>query len=436
MTAPRILVVDDEHDILGLLHEILSEEGYGVDTATSAEEARRARDAGSYDLVLLDIWLPDSDGITLLREWAGRHTAPVIMISGHATIDVALEASRWGAVDVLEKPISLRRLLSAVTHALGSRVRVAPLPPPPPILLARDWGRSAALRSLREAVSSLAQLPLETLLVGEHGSGREEIARALHAQTQRRGPFVRCTPTDAESDAVFDGRLREAVDGTLYLDGLEALTPAAQNRLLAWLAALAPDQRDRRFVISAATAELGPRVEHGELAPDVVERLGRRILTVPAVRDYRDDIPELVGTLAERLTAAQELPYRHFSVAALNLLRQQDWPGNLRQLCNVVETALHEAKDEEIGPEAVQAALTRRHDTTRPRSTVLGEDWLRLPLREARERFERAYFEELLRRCEGRIGRVAEESGMERTHLYRKLRSLGIQRENIGGDDV
>jgi len=434
MSAPRILVVDDEQDILVLLREILSEEGYAVDTATNAEEARQAREGAAYDLVLLDIWLPDSDGVSLLREWAGRHTTPVIMISGHATIDVALEASRWGAVDVLEKPISLRRLLSAVAHALGSRIRVEPLPPPPPILLDPAWGRSPTLHALREALAPLARHPVETLLIGEQGSGREEIARALHERAQRPGPFVRCG--DLAAGSLFEDRFREAANGTLYLERLETLGPEAQNRLLARLAVSADEERGLRFVIAAATPELGRRVERGELAPDLLERLGRRILTVPALRDYRDDIPELVAALTERLIATQELPYRRFSVPALNLLRQQEWPGNLRQFRNVLETILHEAREEEIGAEAVQACLARRLEATRPARTVLGEDWLGRSLRDARELFERAYFEELLRRCDGRIGRVAEASGMERTHLYRKLRSLGIQRENFGGDEA
>jgi two-component system nitrogen regulation response regulator NtrX len=436
MSAPRILAVDDEQDILALLREILSEEGYAVDTATNAEEARQAREAAAYDLVLLDIWLPDSDGVSLLREWAGRHTTPVIMISGHATIDVALEASRWGAVDVLEKPISLRRLLSAVAHALGSRIRVEPLPPPPPILLDPAWGRSPTLRALREALAPLARLPVETLLIGEQGSGREEIARALHERAQRRGAFVRCLPGDLESERLFEDRLREAATGTLYFERLETLGAASQERLLARLASSADEERGLRFLISAATPELGRRVARGELAPDLLERLGRRILTVPALRDYRDDIPELVGALTERLIASQELPYRRFSVAALNLLRQQEWPGNLRQFRNALETILHEAREEEIGADTVQACLARRLEAARPTRTVLGEDWLGLSLREARELFERAYFEELLRRCDGRIGRVAEASGMERTHLYRKLRSLGIQRENFGSDEA
>jgi DNA-binding NtrC family response regulator len=432
VTSARILVVDDEDDILVLLREILSEEGYEVDTATSAEQARQARAATAHDLVLLDIWLPDSDGVTLLREWAGRHTAPVIMISGHATIDVALEASRWGAVDVLEKPISMRRLLSAVEHALGSGARPDPLPPPPPVLLDPGWGRSAPVRTLRDAVTSLARMPLETLLVGEPGSGREEIARALHERTQRHGPFVRCGPGDVDSDAALENRFRAAADGTLYLEELETWSQDTQHRLRARLTALIPEDQKRRFVISSASTELGLRVEHGAFAPDLLERLGRRILTVPAVRDYRDDVPELVVRLAERITAAQEIPYRRFAVAALNLLRQQDWLGNLRQLCNVVETALHEAASEEISAETVQAVLARRRHATRPSHTVLGDDWLHLPIREAREHFERAYFEELLRRCEGRIGRVAEASGLERTHLYRKLRNLGIPRDPGG----
>jgi DNA-binding NtrC family response regulator len=436
VTTTRILVVDDEHDILVLLHEILSEEGYRVDTAGTAEEARQALGSGAYDLVLLDIWLPDSDGITLLREWSGHDKTPVIMISGHATIDAALEASRWGAVDVLEKPISLRRLLSAVSRALEMQVRVSPVPAPPPILLDPAWGRSDALHALRQAVSALVRLPLETLLIGEPGSGREEIARALHERTQRHGPFITCAPVDIESPTVFVDRIRAATGGTLCLQDLEGLTTAAQDRLLAWLIALSPEEQSRRFLISTATSELGLRMERHEVTAELLERVGRRVLTVPAVRDYRPDIPELVTTLAERFTAAQALPYRRFSMGALHFLRQQDWPGNLRQLSHVVETVLHEAENEEISPEAVQEVLARRNDIARTPRSVLGEDWLGLPLRDARERFERAYLEELLRRCEGRIGRLAEASGMERTHLYRKLRSLGIHRVNPESDEA
>lgn len=435
MTNPRILVVDDEHDILTLLNEILKEEGYNVDTATNAEEARRLRDARRHDLVLLDIWLPDSDGVSLLREWSGRHNAPVIMISGHATIDVALEASRWGAVDVLEKPISLRRLLSSVRHALGSEIRVPSPPEPPPLLLDPAWGRSPPLLVLRRSLAALAERPVDTLLAGEFGSGREELARSLHARTRRPGPFVRCTPDDLADEDRFAAKVEAAAEGTLFVTRVEGLAPRAQERLRAWLETRTDESRASVLLVARGGPDLAHRVEHGEMDRALLETVARRSIAVPPVRLYRDDIPELVRVLAERLASSQGLAYRRFTVAALNLLRQQDWPGNLRQLRNVVETVLHESEQEDIEPGAVQAVLGRDPAAVRPPHTVLGDDWLRLPLREARERFERAYFEDLLRRCEGRIGRVAEESGMERTHLYRKLRSLGIPREPPGGED-
>src|SRR5512134_110036 len=249
MSTARILVVDDEADIRELVQEILSEEGYTVETAGTAAEARAACARQAPDLVLLDIWMPDTDGISLLREWqqAQGLTAPVVMMSGHGTVETAVEATRLGAVDYVEKPLSLAKLLRTVQKALddGRRRRQTARTLVPPLLA--PVGRSALMRELREKVRQLAPHDAPILIVGEPGTGREAFARYIHSLSPRvHGPFVTAvagalTEGDLEANlyGVGDGSeprkgvLEQADGGTLYINGLEDLSTAAQRLLLA-----------------------------------------------------------------------------------------------------------------------------------------------------------------------------------------------------------
>jgi two-component system nitrogen regulation response regulator NtrX len=406
----QILVVDDEIGIRELLSEILADEGHTVQLAENAVSARALRAAERPDLVLLDIWMPDTDGITLLKEWAGNGqlTMPVVMMSGHGTIETAVEATRIGAIDFLEKPIALQKLLATVKRALrraGGQPQAG--------LTLHSLGRSPVLAELRKRLAQVATLSMPVLLRGEPGVMPELYARYLH---QPNTPWV--VAGAALADAPQD-LLAQAASGLLFVEELAALT-RAQQKNLAFI--LGKQDKTRTRVVSF-TAEDPARLA-GELGFDagLLARLSELSLPLPALREHAEDIPDIAGILLAQLVEARNCPPRHFSTAALNTLRQFHWPRNLQDLQGAVKNLALTALDEEIGAADVERVAAQFHpaaDTQIPLP-------LALPLREAREAFERAYFEQLLAREAGSIARVAEKSGLERTHLYRKLKALGI----------
>jgi len=446
MSAPHILVVDDESDIRSLLKEILSDEGYEVDVAADAGEARNLRARRAPDLVLLDIWMPDTDGITLLREWARPPglACPVVMMSGHGTVETAVEATRLGAFDFVEKPLSLAKLLRTVERALdaGRQNRQSARTLVPPMLA--PIGRSRAMHELREQVQQVAQHDTPVLIVGEPGTGREAFARYLHAQSSRAaGPFVVVVAagvTDENAATVLHGveepdggragALGQADGGVLFINGLEDLAPTAQRLLLADLETLSylrsgatqPRALNVRFVCSAQPG-LSDRPDRDGVRLDLLAHLNVVTLRVPPLREYAEDVPELLRYYVDRLVDEERLPLRRFSVAAQNRLRNYPWPGNIRELKNLVHRMLILGGEEEISLEQVERELQAQTPTDEP---LVKQDLLALPLREAREQFERAYLQQQLILCNGKVGQLAKRVGMERTHLYRKLRSLGV----------
>ena len=406
----QILVVDDEIGIRELLSEILADEGHAVQLAENAARARALRRAARPDLVLLDIWMPDTDGITLLKEWAasGQLTMPVVMMSGHGTIETAVEATRIGAIDFLEKPIALQKLLAAVKRALRTSgdQRLAGL-----TLL--SLGRSAVMVDLRKGLAQIAALSVPVLLRGEPGIMPELFARFLH---QPNTPWV--VAGAALSDAPQD-MLAQAAGGLIFVGELATLTREQQKNL----AFILGKQEKAKTRIVSFTAEEPARLA-AELGFDsgLLARLSELSLVLPALREHAEDIPDIANILLAQLVEARICPPRHFSTAALNALRQLHWPGNLQGLQGAVKNLALTALDEEIGAAEVERVSAQFHPTA-DTQVILP---LELPLREAREAFERAYFEQLLAREAGSIARVAEKSGMERTHLYRKLKALGI----------
>jgi two-component system nitrogen regulation response regulator NtrX len=403
-----ILVVDDEIGIRELLSEILADEGHTVHPAASALAARDVRARERPDLVLLDIWMPDTDGISLLKEWAasGQLTMPVVMMSGHATIDTAVEATRIGALDFLEKPIAMQKLLATVKRALR-----AAEPPPAAGLTLANLGRSAAIADLRRRLAQLAQLSAPLLLRGEPGVMPELYARALQ---QPGTPWVNGAAALAEAPQEL---LARATGGVLFVAELATLS-RLQQRNLAFIATHAPAHKVR---LVSFTAE-DPRrlVEERGFDPQLLAQLAQLVLALPTLRRHAEDIPGVATLLLAQLVEARVCPAREFSTAALNLLRTFDWPRNLEELQQVVRSAALTALEDEISAEDVQQVLI----APQPASPFAGLP-LDLPLREAREAFERAYFEHHLGR-EASISRLAEKSGLERTHLYRKLKQLGL----------
>ena len=445
MSSARILVVDDEADIRELVRDILSEEGYSVEVAANAAEARAACAKQAPDLVLLDIWMPDTDGISLLREWQQTQslTAPVVMMSGHGTVETAVEATRLGAMDYVEKPLSLAKLLRTVQRALdeGKRRKHAARTLVPPLLA--PVGRSRLMRDLREQVKQLAPHEAPVLIVGEPGTGREAFARYIHTLSPRSsGPFVSVAAgslTDDNAEAVLygvvgadgarPGLLEKSDRGTLFLNGLEDLGPSVQKLLLAAIESSAfqpkggrtPMRFDARLISSAQ-----PGFETRGVEPfrvDLLSNLNVLSLRIPPLRDYAEDVPELLRYYVDRLVDEERLAFRRFGVAAQNRLRNYPWPGNIRELKNLVHRLLIQGGSEEIRLEEIEREIAAQSPENEP---LVKQDLLALPLREAREHFERAYLTQQLQLCNGKVGQLAKRVGMERTHLYRKLRSLGV----------
>ena len=454
MSGPHILVVDDEADIRGLLKEILSEEGYEVDVAANAVQARASRARQSPDLVLLDIWMPDVDGISLLREWSASTTdgCPVVMMSGHGTVETAVEATRLGAFDFVEKPLSLAKLLRTVERALdaGKRRRQSGKLFAPQLLA--PVGKSKIMQQLRAELQQIAGNPSSVLLIGEPGSGREAFARYLHERSPRAAsPFatlVASSLREADAESRLFGRaeaggghagvLEEVADGTLFIHEIEDLPPAAQRLLVGVLESgrftrLGGGEQIelRARVLSSAQPGIENRAGPEGFRRDLLAHLNMLIVRAPPLRDYAEDVPELLRHYVDRVVDSEGLPFRRFSVAAQNRLRNYPWPDNVRELKNLVHRLLIQKGPEEIRLEEIERELAVQAPPGEP---LVKQDLLALPLREAREQFERAYLQQQLLLCNGKVGQLAKRVGMERTHLYRKLRSLGVDFRSISED--
>jgi DNA-binding NtrC family response regulator len=443
--------VDDEPDIRNLVKEILQDESYEVSMAEDGRSARQALRDRRPELILLDIWMPDVDGITLLKEWGENEglPCPVIMMSGHGTVETAVEATRLGAYDFLEKPLSLAKLLLTVNRALeaeqlkqenvGLKRHVHAVYEP--------TGRSPVMQRLREQVKRIAQHDTWVLVSGEPGSGRETLARYLHSQSVRcKRPFVEVNVSaivkgnaaqelfgSEHEGHIHYGRLEQAAGGTLFLDEVADMDLEAQSQLVGALdtgsflrvGGTEPVSIDVR-IIAATQHNLEDAVQEGAFREDLFYHLNVVPLHVPPLREHAEDVPELLNFYVDWYVTYEKLPYRHFNVGAQNTLRNHPWHGNVRELKNLVQRLLILGAGNEITQEEVEAAL----GSPDMRSALGGLESLVTfdqPLRQAREEFEKVYLEYQLRQHDGNISRMAKEVGMERTHLYRKLKSLEIE---------
>jgi DNA-binding NtrC family response regulator len=405
----QILVVDDEVGIRELLSEILADEGHQVLLAESAGDARRLREQHRPDLVLLDIWMPDTDGISLLKEWAagGQLNMPVVMMSGHGTIETAVEATRIGALDYLEKPIALQRLLGTVKRALRNQEAAAPRE-----LSLATLGRSPVLAEARKRLAQFAQIGAPLLLRGERGMRPELFARLLAAPG---APFVEGPGLLVEASSET---LARAAGGILFVGDLARLE-REEKKNLEFLLARADKHKAR--VVSFSSQDARALAEKHDFDAGMLARLSELVLKLPALRDFAEDVPDLAVLMLTQLVEGRACPPRRLSVAALNALRHHGWPGNLAELESVVKNLALGALEEDIGLEDVERVLAAHAGTSLPPEIAFDR-----PYREAREAFERLYFENLLARENGSMSKVAERSGLERTHLYRKLKALGL----------
>ncbi len=448
--TPRILVVDDEPDIRRLVCEILEDEGYQVATAENASVARELKKSKSPNLILLDIWMPDTDGITLLKEWVAEEAmlCPVVMMSGHGSVEAAVEATRLGAYDFLEKPLSLAKLLLIVGRALEAsslQIENAGLKQQ----LTADIepiGKSATVARIKDQLKRLAQHDARVLFVGEAGVGKELYARYLHNNSAHRdGPFVdvavgSISPENSaveffgkeDSGQVYPGLLERAHKGTMFLGEIGGMDKETQLRLLGALesssflrvggsAAVRVDVR----VVASSRISLDEEVKAGRFRQDLYYLLNEVSLDIQPLREHSEDVPALLSFYVDYFVNQDRLAFRRFSMAAQNFLRNYSWRGNVRELKNLVQRLMILGAGEDIELDEVKAALgSVMSDTVQSYSVP---DFYNLPLKEARDHFEKAYLEYHFERTGGSVAKLSAAVGMERTHLYRKLHSLNIK---------
>ena len=423
MTDPRmaqareILVVDDEIGIRELLSEILQDEGYRVALAENASEARAYRQRQQPALVLLDIWMPDTDGVTLLREWGStaQLTMPVIMMSGHGTIETAVEATRIGAFDFLEKPIGLSKLLTTIARAF----KTAASKEPRRISLAM-LGTSAPIRDAEKALESLIAARRPVLILGEAGTGHDLAARALQTSGS---PFVVLANGGRLANNPLT-LLEEARDGVLYGAEIGQYSRAEQKGL----AFLLPKLDKHNIALVATSSEpLANLASEGRFDAALLSQLSSGALVLPPLRARRDDIPALIERFWRAAGADERAAplLASLSPSALTALSNAYWPGNLDHLQSVV--ANMQLLRGEITPDLVKRLLGESASPNQVLAPEITTRFFELPLREAREAFERIYFEQLLGREQSNMSKVAEKAGLERTHLYRKLKQLNIR---------
>ena len=429
--AKDILIVDDEVGIRELLSEILQDEGYRVSLAENATAARAYRSREQPALVLLDIWMPDTDGVTLLREWAasGLLTMPVVMMSGHGTIETAVEATKIGAFDFLEKPVGLQKLLGTVSRAL----KTASAREPRRVSLAL-LGTSPAVREVERQLEQLLAARKPILILGEPGTGHDAAGRALHVPDTARVVLQSGARLATNPLAV----LEEARDGMLYCAEIGQYAKAEQRGL----AFLLPKLDKANVTLVCTSAEmLGNLAAEGKFDAALLSALSTGAVLLPPLRSRREDIPALIDRFWHEV-AAQERNAQQASVrliatlqpAALTTLTGAYWPGNLDHLQSVVANLALFAGSGDITTDHVKRLLGEAAAANQAVAPEITARFFELPLREAREAFERIYFEQLLGREQSNMSRVAERAGLERTHLYRKLKQLSIRFARRGDD--
>jgi len=428
--AKEILIVDDEVGIRELLSEILQDEGYRVCLAENATQARAYRVRQQPALVLLDIWMPDTDGVTLLREWAaaGQLTMPVVMMSGHGTIETAVEATKVGAFDFLEKPVGLQKLLGTVSRAL----KAASAKEPHQVSLAA-LGSGAAIREVERQLEQILVARKPILILGEPGTGHDATARALHrAQT----PWI-ALAGGARLVSNPLALLEEAREGTLFCAEIGLYSKAEQKGLAFLLSRL---ERAEVTLVCASAEPLANLATEGKFDAALLSALASGAVLLPPLRARREDVHALIDRFwraaanewRAALPAHAAKPAAMPEPPALNVLAGASWPGNLDHLQNVIANLVQNGG--EITPEHVKRLLGEAAVPRRSIAPEITERFFELPLREAREAFERIYFEQLLGREQSNMSKVAEQAGLERTHLYRKLKQLNIRFSRRGDD--
>ena len=449
MSKRHILVVDDEPDIRNLVQEILEDEGFSVSVAENATIARQSITKTRPDLILLDIWMPDIDGISLLKEWKnsfGQKT-PIIMMSGHGNVETAVEATRNGAYDFIEKPLSTAKLLLTIKHALETyslksenlklnQITMSKLEP---------IGKSKVINNLKSQLSQIAKHDAYVLMRGESGTNKELLARYLHSLSSRSDkPFLTVNISTlnsenpqkelfgfVENDQTQEGLLDNAAEGTLFINDIGELSTNLQSYFLDVLktkqytriGGSKPINLNIR-VVAATRYDIELLIKEGVFIDELYYLMNVLPINIPSLHEHFEDIPELLEYYVNQFIEFESLPYRKFSVSAQNRLRSYKWPGNESELKNLVQRLLIMGTEEIINVDEIESYLKKSEVHEKQYNTEIFN--LDLPLRDARENFEKAYLMYQLEKANGNVSKLANEIGIERTHLYRKLKTLGI----------
>ena len=451
----HVLIVDDEAEIRESLESILREEEYLVTTAATATEALELLRDAVYDVVLLDVWLPDRDGLDTLTEIRAMERAnvpEVIIISGHGTIEAAVRATKLGAYDFLEKPLSLERTLIVLKNAMKARqMREDNQEFSRQLARGTVTGNSVPMKALRQQIKLMAPTNGRVLIYGESGAGKELVGRAMHAESLRRErPFVELNcaaiPEDYIESELFGyrhgavpggptekrGTFERADGGTLFLDEVGDMSLKTQAKVLRAL-------DEQRFlpvgashavhvdvrVIAATNKDLEEEISRGNFREDLFYRLNVIPFFVPPLRDRKEDIPLLVKEFLQQFGAEYGRPHVEMTEEALAALKQYHWPGNIRELRNLVERVLIlNPKTQRIERKHLPMLVYRDTGRDGAKSAGRGEEFT--SLLQAREAYERDYILKKLDECHGNVSRAAEGLGLERSHLYRKMKALGV----------
>ena len=413
-----IMVVDDEREIRSIISDILVEEGYEAIVASSAEEARQLLVRKTPDLVFLDIWMPDEDGITLLKEWAEDQTKqfPVIMISGHATIETAIKATKLGAADFIEKPISIENLFGTIDKVFSEQKQEEDTD-----ILSYIIKNSNKFSDIFRSIIVDITKTDTMFLVGEEGTEKEGWAKYLHfKQFNKYSNFyvfqLNLLNVDFKGEVALESELMQQINklsnAGVFFEGVHLLDPSEQTIIKSIIRK--KEAKGLNYYISLNNNELTSEFES----------TNKEIVKIPPLRRYLHDIPELLDLCVQYFTKYEGLTYRRFSLAAQNMLTKYPWPGNLKQLIDMVHALLMRKDKEIINIEEIEETLTLQG----PKGNLLIESSvMTLSMKEAKKQFEKAFLTRQLELVGGKMSELARRVEMERTNLYRKLQSLGIE---------
>ncbi|MGD8983383.1 MAG: sigma-54 dependent transcriptional regulator [Desulfobacteraceae bacterium] len=450
--ARTILVVDDEETIIQSLNGILTDEGYDVASANSGAGALEKIEEVMPELILLDIWMPGIDGIeTLVKIKETNPHLPVVMMSGHGTIETAVKATKLGAYDFIEKPLSLEKVLLCVNNALDySRLEEE-------ISLLKEkerhryriTGNSKAIKHLKEQIRVVAPTNAWVLITGENGTGKELVAHTIHRQSKRSNkPMVEVNcaaiPEELIESELFGhekgaftgattmkkGKFDLAHEGTLFLDEISDMSLKAQSKTLRIL----QEQKFERVggaktihvdvrVLAATNKDLETEIEKGNFRDDLYFRLNVIPITVPALRERVEDIPELVSEFLNDISLRTNLDLKEFSPKAIGLLKKYHWPGNVRELKNLVERLVIMTPEKVIHDKNIPPPFDRALDVKQaPESSLMAGSF-----KDAKIKFEKAFIARKLREFNGNISQTAEAIGIERSNLHKKIKAYGLE---------